>query len=161
MQQLRLQKTSLVNHPVVFGFKRIAVGNEPMIPKIQPVTNLPVRFRPSPSLPTTDPSLAPSSTNSIQHKDYIVILRATKAFKSPLLRSRDDRCRTIRGVKTFPERYREGVMQERARGDARLGFGDGVQEVLEEKSRAIHVWKIVFGGKHQRVGSIRIASIFP
>jgi hypothetical protein len=52
-------------------------------------------------------------------------------------------------------------MQERARGDARLGFGDGVQEVLEEKSRAIHVWKIVFGGKHQRVGSVRIASIFP
>jgi hypothetical protein len=31
--------------------------------------------------------------NSIQHKDYIVILRTTKAFKSPLLRSRDDRCR--------------------------------------------------------------------
>jgi hypothetical protein len=48
-----------------------------------------------------------------------------------------------------------------ARGDARLGFGDGVQEVVEEKSRAIHVWKIVFGGKHQRIGSIRIASIFP
>jgi hypothetical protein len=67
----------------------------------------------------------------------------------------------MRGVKTFPERYREGVMQERARGDVRLGFGDGVQEVLEEKSRAIHVWKIVFGSKHQRVGSIRIASIFP
>jgi hypothetical protein len=67
----------------------------------------------------------------------------------------------LRGVKTFPERYGEGVMQERARGDARLGFGDGVQEVLEEKSRAVHVWKIVFGGKHQRVGSIRIASIFP
>jgi hypothetical protein len=52
-------------------------------------------------------------------------------------------------------------MQERARGDARLGFGDGVQEVLEEKLRAIHVWKIVFGSKHQRVGSVRIASIFP
>jgi hypothetical protein len=30
--------------------------------------------------------------NSIQHNDYIVILRATKAFKSPLLRSRNDRC---------------------------------------------------------------------
>jgi hypothetical protein len=67
----------------------------------------------------------------------------------------------MRGVKTFPERHREGVMQEKARGDARLGFGDGVQEVLEEKSRAINVWKIVFGSKHQRVGSIRIASIFP
>jgi hypothetical protein len=36
MQQLRLQKTSLVNHPVVFGFRRMAVGNKPMIPKIQP-----------------------------------------------------------------------------------------------------------------------------
>ena len=52
--------------------------------------------------------------NSIQHNDYIVILRATKAFKSPLLRSRNDRCRTIRDVKKFPERDLEGAEQERA-----------------------------------------------
>jgi hypothetical protein len=68
-----------------------------------------------------------------------MLLRAMKAFKSPLLRSRNDRCRTIRGVKTFPERDLEGAEQERARWEARLRFGDGVQEVLKEKSRAIHV----------------------
>jgi hypothetical protein len=51
--------------------------------------------------------------------------------------------------------------REGKRGCETIGFGDGVQEVLEEKSRAIHVWKIVFGSKHQRVGSVRIASIFP
>jgi hypothetical protein len=72
----------------------------------------------------------PVQFNSIQHNDYIVILCATKAFKSPLFRSRNDRCRTIRGVKTFPERDLKGAEQERARGEARLRFGDGVQEVL-------------------------------
>jgi hypothetical protein len=66
------------------------------------------RSRPSSTLarrPTDFKSASQIEQNSIQHKDYIVKLRATKAFKSPLLRSRDDRCRTIRGVKTFPERY--------------------------------------------------------
>jgi hypothetical protein len=53
--------------------------------------------------------------NSIQHNDYIVMLRATKAFKLPLLRSRNDRCRTMRGVKTFPEReiWKEPSKRER------------------------------------------------
>jgi hypothetical protein len=49
-------------------------------------------------------------------------------------------------VKTFPERDLEGAEQERARGEARLRLGDGVQEVLEEKLRAIHVWEVVFSG---------------
>jgi hypothetical protein len=100
-------------------------------------------------------------TNSIQHNDYIVILRATKAFKSPLLRSRNDRCRPIRGVKTFPERDLEGAEQEIARGEARLRFGDGVQEVLEEKSRAIHVREVVFSSKQQRVASVVVTPVFP
>jgi hypothetical protein len=100
--------------------------------------------------------------NSIQHNDYIVILRATKAFKLPLLRSRNDRCRTIRGVKTFPERDLEGAEQERAREEARLRFGDGVQEVLEEKSRAIHVWEVVFSSKQQGVASVVVTpGVFP
>jgi hypothetical protein len=49
--------------------------------------------------------------NSIQHKDYIVILRATKAFKSPLLRSRNDRCqkRSLREIwKELSRREQEG-----------------------------------------------------
>jgi hypothetical protein len=57
---------------------------------------------------TNQPNFSCPIRSIQEHKDYIVNLRATKAFKSPLLRSRDDRCRTIRGVKTFPERYREG-----------------------------------------------------
>jgi hypothetical protein len=101
-----------------------------------------------------------SMPNSIQHNDYIVILRATKALKSPLLRSRNDRCRTIRGVKTFPERDLEGAEQERARGEARLRFGDGVQEVLEEKSRAIHVREVVFSSKQQGVVSVVVTPVF-
>jgi hypothetical protein len=98
--------------------------------------------------------------NSIQHNDCIVVLRATKAFKSPLLRSRNDRCRTTRGVETFPERDVEGAEQERARGEARLRFGDGAQEVLEEKSRAIHVREVVFSSKQQGVASVVVTPVF-
>jgi hypothetical protein len=99
--------------------------------------------------------------NSIQRHDYIVILRATKAFKSPSLRSRNDRCQTIWGVKTFPERDLEGAEQERGRGEASLRFGDGVQEVLEEKSRAIHVREVVFSSKQQEVASVVVTPDFP
>jgi hypothetical protein len=45
--------------------------------------------------------------NSIQHNDCTVTLRATKAFISPLLRSKNDRCRTTWGVNTFPEKVLE------------------------------------------------------
>jgi hypothetical protein len=67
----------------------------------------------------------------------------------------------MRGVKTFPERDLEGAEQERARGGARLRFGDGVQEVLEEKSRAIHVREVVFSSKQQGVASVVVAPVFP
>jgi hypothetical protein len=112
---------------------------------------------------SVDPSLIPSrkACNSIQHNDYIVTLRATKAFKSPLLRSRNDQCRTIRGVKTFPEKDLEEAEQERARGEARIRFGDGVQEVLEEKSRSIHVREVVFSSKQQGVASVVVMPVFP
>jgi hypothetical protein len=91
----------------------------------------------------------------------MVVLRATKAFKSPLLRSRNDRCRTTRGVKTFPERDLEGAEQERARGEARLRFGDGAQKVLKEKLRAIHVWEVVFSSKQQGVARVLVTPVFP
>jgi hypothetical protein len=55
----------------------------------------------------------------------------------------------------------EGVEQERARGEARLRLGDGVQEVLKKKSRAIHVWQIVFSSKQQGVASVFVAPVFP
>jgi hypothetical protein len=67
----------------------------------------------------------------------------------------------MRGVKTFPERDLEGAEQERARGEARLRFGDGVQEVLEEKSRAIHVREVVFSSKQQGVASVVVTPFFP
>jgi hypothetical protein len=53
--------------------------------------------------------------NSIQHNDYVVMLHAAKAFKSPLLRSKNDRCQMVRDVRTFPDK--------RFRGESRRGRG--------------------------------------
>jgi hypothetical protein len=76
-------------------------------------------------------------------------------------RLRKDQCRTTRGVKTFPERVLPRGELERVRGDARLGFRDGDQEILQDALRAICVWWIFFRSAHPGVDSVHIAFVFP
>jgi hypothetical protein len=55
---------------------------------------------------------------------------------SPLLRSKNERCRTIQGVKTFPGKKLQEESRRIVKGRAELRERDGVQELLKDATGA-------------------------